>query len=86
MENKGTVIAVIWISMVLLSVVLVTQVGVEFLAILILLGIAVAMTFAVMSFGRERPRKEIDAELIELREKVKALNAQVDEMKTQNKE
>jgi len=56
MENRGTVIAVIWVAIVLLAIVLVTQVGLEFLGVLILLGVAVAMTFGVMSYGGEKEK------------------------------
>ena len=56
MENKGTVIAVIWVAIVLLAIVLVTQVGLEFLGVLILLGVAVAMTFGVMSYVGEKEK------------------------------
>jgi hypothetical protein len=49
LQNKGTVIAVIWVAMVALAIVLVTQARMEFLGVLILLGIAVAVTFGIMS-------------------------------------
>ena len=56
MENKGTVIAVIWVAMVALAIVLVTQARMEFLGVLILLGIAVAVTFGIMGYGGDEKR------------------------------
>ena len=44
-------ISVIWVVMVLLVIVLVTQTGLEFMGILILLGIAAGMTLLIMGYG-----------------------------------
>ena len=63
----------------LLTAFLVIQAGLEFLGVLILIGIAAGMTFGILSYGGNG-REELEIELSELREKMKTLDAKVEDI------
>lgn len=78
--NKGTAILGIWGSIVALVLVIMLRGGIEFFGILILIGIACAMTIVIMNQS-EAVQEGPSEDVIELRETVKALDEKIDELK-----
>lgn len=77
--NKGTTILGVWASIIALILVLILQIGMEFFGILILLGIAAAMTIVILQY-EEKPRVEEQEEIESLRASVKSLEEKIEEL------
>jgi len=77
--NKGITILGIWASMVALILVLILQIGIEFFGIIILLGIAAAITFVILQY-EEKPSAEDKEEIDDLRASVKSLEEKIEQL------
>lgn len=77
--NKGITILGIWASMVALILVLILQIGIEFFGIIILLGIAAAMTFVILQY-EDKPSAEDKEEIDDLRASVKSLEEKIEQL------
>lgn len=77
--NKGITILGIWASIVALILVLILQIGMEFFGIIILLGIAAAMTFVILQY-EDKPSAEDKEEIDDLRASVKSLEEKIEQL------
>ena len=77
--NKGTTILGVWASITALILVLILQIGMEFFGILILLGIAGAMTIVILQY-EDKPKVEEMEEIDDLRASVKSLEEKIEEL------
>lgn len=82
--NKEVAILGIWASITALIIVLVLRLGIEFLGIIILLGVAILMTFVILGYDSEKKverRDEIDqihASIKSLEEKIEDISKQLE--------
>lgn len=65
--------------MVALILVLILQIGIEFFGIIILLGIAAAITFVILQY-EEKPSAEDKEEIDDLRASVKSLEEKIEQL------
>jgi len=77
--NKGTTIIGVWAAITALILVLILQIGMEFMGIMILLGVAVAMTIVILQY-EEKPKVEEMEEIEDLRASVKSLEEKIEEL------
>ena len=77
--NKGTTILGVWAVILALILVLILQMGMEFMGIMILLGVAMVMTVVILQY-EEKPKVEELEEIEELRASVKSLEAKIEEL------
>ena len=77
--NKGTTILGVWASITALILVLILQIGMEFMGIMILLGIAAVMTVIILQY-EEKPKVEEMEEIDDLRASVKSLEEKIEEL------
>jgi hypothetical protein len=78
--NKGTTILGIWASITALILVLILQIGMEFMGIMILLGFAALMTVVILEYDKRSDGEDLD-EVEELRSSVKSLEEKIEELK-----
>ena len=77
--NKGTTILGVWASITAWILVLILQIGMEFMGIMILLGIAAVMTVIILQY-EEKPKVEEMEEIDDLRASVKSLEEKIEEL------
>ncbi len=77
--NKGTTIMGVWAAITALILVLILQIGMEFMGIMILLGVAAAMTVVILQY-EEKPKVEELEEIEDLRASVKSLEEKIEEL------
>jgi len=77
--NKGTTILGVWASITALILVLILQIGMEFMGIMILLGIAAVMTVIILQY-EEKPKVEEMEEIDDLRASVRSLEEKIEEL------
>lgn len=77
--NKGTTILGVWAVILALILVLILQMGMEFMGIMILLGVAMVMTVVILQY-EEKPKVEELEEIEDLRASVKSLEAKIEEL------
>jgi len=74
--NKGTTIMGVWASITALILVLILQIGMEFFGIMILLGVAIAVTILILQYEEKQNVQEIE----DLRASVKSLEEKIEEL------
>ena len=79
MMNKGTTIMGVWASITALILVLILQIGMEFFGIMILLGVAIAVTILILQY-EEHPKVQELEEVEDLRASVKSLEEKIEEL------
>jgi len=77
--NKGTTIMGVWASITALILVLILQIGMEFFGIMILLGVAIAVTILILQYEEHSEVQELE-EIEDLRASVKSLEEKIEEL------
>ena len=69
----------VWAAITALILVLILQIGMEFMGIMILLGVAAVMTVVILQY-EDKPNVEGFTEVEELRASVKSLEEKIEEL------